>query len=208
MVPLAHSSLIVNLSPVVMPLFMFGLLRERIRPAEWAGIGLAALGLVTLAWADLRGSGPPARGDLVCFVSMLFLTAYLALGRRNRDIASPWLYVVPLYAVAAAVCLPWAGLDAAPVRPDWIRELWCVVGLGLIPTVLGHSALLVAIRGIGAQTVTLVNLAQFILAAMWGYLLFREVPGVAFYPAGALMLAGALVALSPAGRRRSMGHKV
>ena len=207
LVPLAHSSLIVNLSPVVMPFFMYSLIRERVRPGEWAGIGLAALGLGGLAWADARGSGPPVMGDLVCFISMIFMTAYLALGRRNRDIASPWLYVVPLYAVASAVCLPWARLDAGPPPPSWGREVLCILGLGLIPTVLGHSSLLVAVRWIGAQTVSLVNLVQFILAALWGYALFREVPGAAFYPAGALMLAGAVVALLSSGRVRLYGNR-
>jgi drug/metabolite transporter (DMT)-like permease len=41
----------------------------------------------------------------MCLVSMLLFALYLALGRRNRDFPSVWLYVIPVYGQAAAVCL-------------------------------------------------------------------------------------------------------
>ena len=205
MVPLAHSSLIVNLVPVVMPLFMYTLIRERVRPAEWGGIGLATAGLFWLAWTDFHDSFVPLQGDAVCLVSMLFMTAYLAFGRLNRGIESPWLYIVPLYAVASLVCLPWILTDARSLAGPihWGREAALVLGLGLIPTVLGHSSLLMAVRWISAQAVSLANLSQFVLAALWGYVFFSEIPRASFYPSSALMTAGAIVALASAGRKRT-----
>ena len=202
LVPLAHSALIVNISPVVMPLFMYTLIRERVRPGEWAGIALASAGLLVLAWMDLRGSAAFVHGDGVCLVSMLFMTAYLAFGRLNRGIASPWLYIVPLYAVASLACLPWMRLDSVAGPIHWGREALYMLGLGLIPTVLGHSSLLVAVRWISAQAVSLANLSQFVLAGLWGYAVFHEIPRAAFYPASALMIGGAVVALMSPGRKR------
>lgn len=205
MVPLAHSSLIVNLVPVVMPLFMYTLIRERVRGAEWGGIGLATAGLVWLAWTDFHDSFVPLQGDAVCLISMLFMTIYLALGRLNRGIESPWLYIVPLYTVASLACLPWMPMETRSMTGSihWGREAALVLGLGLIPTVLGHSSLLLAVRWISAQAVSLANLSQFVLAALWGYVFFHEIPRAAFYPSSALMTAGAIVALASTGRRRA-----
>lgn len=202
--PVAHSALIVNLSPVFMPFFSAFMIRERVRPGEWAGVALALLGAVVLASADIHVARDQWIGDAVCFASMLLFTTYLALGRANRTASSPWLYVVPLYAMAGLACLPFAAF--VPITPTvpftWGREMALLLGLVLIPTVLGHSSLMIAMRGLSAQTVSLVNLLQFSVTAIWGYFILSEVPSPPFYPAAGLMLAGAVCAILSSTRRK------
>lgn len=108
----AQSSLIVNLVPVAMPFFLYPLLGEKINRREILGTAIAIAGVVGLTFRDALTDGDIV-GNLVCFGSMLLFAWYLALGRKNRDFPSLWLYVVPIYAFAGVICLvaalPWIG---------------------------------------------------------------------------------------------------
>jgi drug/metabolite transporter (DMT)-like permease len=128
---------------------------------------------------------------------MLFFAFYLALGRRNRDFPSVWLYVIPVYAQAAAICLVvafrWIGTFSFGSGREWAL----MAGLGAIPTVFGHSLLNASMRRIRGQIVSLCNSSQFVFAGALGYLLFGEVPRAEFYAASAIVVAGmAIVALA------------
>lgn len=202
LIPVAHSTLIVNLAPVAMPFFTWLMLRERVGRAEWAGVGLALAGMGVLWLADARGGSGHRFGYAVCLGSMVVLTAYLALGRRNRTLPSPWLFLVPMYLIAGLTCLPSAWLRGLPAGLVWRREIILLLALGLLPTALGHSAILSAMRWFTAQTVSIINLLQFVFGGLWGWLFFREVPAASFYPASALMVAGVMIAIHAAATRR------
>jgi drug/metabolite transporter (DMT)-like permease len=189
----AQSSLIVNLVPIALPFFLFWFARERINRAEVAGTVLAILGLLILSAKDALTAGGSLAGDAVCFGSMLLFALYLALGRRNRDFPSVWLYVIPVYGQAALICL----IVALP----WIRTFdvgsgreWAIMaGLAAIPTVCGHSLLNSAMRRIRGQIVSLCNSSQFLFAGVMGYFLFGESPRAIFYAACAIVLAGVAI---------------
>jgi len=105
MTALAQASLIVNLVPIAMPFFLLWLASERINRAEVAGTALAIAGVLVLSIRDARAGGGSLAGDALCFFSMILFALYLSLGRRNRDLRSIWLYVVPVYAQAGLICL-------------------------------------------------------------------------------------------------------
>jgi drug/metabolite transporter (DMT)-like permease len=190
MTAVAQSTLIVNLVPVALPFFLLWLARERINRAEVAGTVLAVVGLLILSVKDaLRGGGSVA-GDAVCFASMLMFALYLALGRRNRDFPSIWLYVIPVYGQAALVCLLVALPRISTFDVGSPREWAIMIGLGAVPTVCGHSLLNAAMRRIRGQIVSLCNVSQFVFAGFMGYVLFHEVPRALFYLASAIVVAG------------------
>ncbi len=188
-----NASLIVNMIPLAMPFWLFLFADERVTRTELAGTGLGLSGLAVLAGADF-GAGN-ATGDLVCFGSMLLAALYMALGRRNRDVPSLFLYVVPLYAVAGLVCLV-AGLPRVATLADiTAREAALVLGLTLVPTIIGHSLINRAMKHFRGVVVTCANLGQFVLAGFNAWVVFGEVPDAAFWPAAGLVVAGAAVAL-------------
>lgn len=188
-----NASLIVNMAPLVMPFLLRLLADERVRGVEVTGSLLGLAGLGVLAGGDL-GAGH-AEGDLFCFGSMLLAALYMALGRRNRDIPSLFLYVTPLYAVAGLTCLV-AGLGrvGALSRLSW-REVGLVVALALVPTVVGHSLMNRAMKHFRGVVVSVTNLGQFVFAGMNAWLFFGELPKASFWPAAALVVAGASLAL-------------
>jgi drug/metabolite transporter (DMT)-like permease len=186
----AQSTLIVNLVPIAVPFFLYWIVKERITRTEVIGTALAILGLLTLSAKDALNGGGSAVGDAICFGSMLLFALYLALGRRNRDFPSVWLYVIPVYAQASVVCL----LVALPRLHTFAvtsgREWSLMLALAVVPTIFGHSLLNAAMRKIRGQIVSLCNVAQFVFASVMGFLLFGEVPRAVFYLAAVIVVAG------------------
>lgn len=196
----AQASLIVNLAPVALPFFLLWLMKERINGREVAGTVLALAGVLLLSARDAFTSGGDPAGNLMCFGSMLLFAWYLALGRVNRDVPSLWLYVVPVYWQAAAVCslaaLPWAGTLEAGSAREWAL----LAGLAVVPTIFGHSLLNLSMRVLRGQLVSLCNVGQFVFAGLMAWTLFGETPAPLFYGSAALVVAGvALVVFSAPG---------
>lgn len=200
--PAANSSLIVNMVPLVMPLFLYAWAREILSRREILGTAIAMLGVLIMTAQDLRLEPAWFAGDAICFISMLFFCVYLVL-RRRQGAAAPGLfrYVVPLYAFAGLVALlAWlpTGLRVAAgpgALGDSGRELLWLVGLALVPTVIGHTILNHALTVFRGQVVALANLSQIAFAGLLAWAFLGEVPAGGFAVAVALVLMGAFLAL-------------
>lgn len=193
MTVVAQATLIVNLVPIALPFFLVWIASEKVNRTEIAGTALAIVGLLTLSAKDAISGNGSLAGDVVCFGSMLLFALYLALGRRNRDFPSIWLYVIPVYGQAALICLLVALPRLGSFQVGSLREWSIMAGLAAIPTVCGHSLLNAAMRRIRGQIVSLCNVSQFVFASVMGYFLFGEVPRALFYVASSIVVAGVVI---------------
>ncbi len=198
--PAANSSLIVNMVPLVMPFVLFAFTRERPTRGELAGTVLAIAGVVVMTASDFSFSREHFRGDALCLVSMVFFCVYLVLARKNRDFPTVWLYLVPVYAIAGLACLAVGLVAADPFGAYTAQDLAVVVGLALVPTVIGHSTLNYSMRHLGAQAVGVANLGQVLFAAVMAYFILHETPRWTTGVAAALLACGIVVALRSAAR--------
>ena len=183
-----NAGLIVNLVPIVMPFLLILMVKERLTFNEYAATVLATVGMVLLMSADFNISRVYFTGDLLCFLSMLLFALYLVLGRRNTYFISLWLYVVPLYLFAGLLCLAVSFFFQNPIKPYATREILLISGLGIVPTVMGHSILNYSMKHLRGQLVGIMNMGQFIFAGIMGYYFFREFPNWGFYPASVLLV--------------------
>ncbi len=191
-----NASLVVNMVPLATPFLLWGMTGERLNRREWGGTILGLIGIAVLTAPDVELSSDHFLGDAVCFGSMLLFAIYLVLARANRDLPSVFLYVVPLYATAAITCTLASLLLDTPTQLERpVFEAAMVIGLGLVPTVIGHSALNHAMTRFRGQVVPISNLAQPIFAGVMAFFILGEVPEAAFYLACALILGGAALAL-------------
>jgi len=199
MTPSANASLVVNMVPAVMPLLLLVVVHERINRTEAWGTLISLGGIIILGAADFNLSPEYAKGDLICFISMLLYASYLIFARKNRGMSSIYLYVVPVYVIGGLFCLmiagmlQLAGMDIVWIGPDLKVESISILGLALIPTVFGHSLTNWAMTRIRGQAVAIINLAQFIFAGLMGFMILGEVPGFSFYLASALVVMGAVI---------------
>ncbi len=200
--PVANASLIVNTTPAVMPFFLWVLFRERINRMEILGTFLALSGLVILGFGRIDLSISDLRGYLLCFVSMLFLAAYLALGRKNSGRLPLWLYMWPLYLTAGLFCLGSALIFVNPIKTYSLTNVLLFLGLAIIPTFGGHSLLNYSLKNFRGQVVSVVNLGQIIFSAGLGFLIFGEIPTPQFYLTAILILSGVMIILYHGYRQR------
>ncbi len=70
-----------------------------------------------------------------------------------------------------------------------------MIGLGLIPTVLGHTILNYSMKFFRGQVVSVANLGQVVFSGILGFFIFREIPEPVFFASAALIVAGILIAL-------------
>jgi drug/metabolite transporter (DMT)-like permease len=196
MTQVANASLIANLTPVAMPFFVFAFFNEKITRQEILGTLFTLSGLVVLSIGNLNISQTGFTGDLICLGSMLAFACYLGLGRKNGNRLSLWLYMVPLYLIAGLICLLSALFFINPIKTYTLANVLFMVGLGLIPTVFGHTILNYSLKHFRGQVVSVTNLNQPIFAGILGFLLFRERPALVFYMAAGLIVVGVLIVLN------------
>ncbi len=202
MTPAANASLIVNLVPIALPLMLFILLRERLTRREIYGTILALGGMGLLTVADFQMNREYFLGDMLCLGSMLFFALYLAWARRHQGPDGLWLYVVPLYAVAGAISLAVLPVATALGMADPFgactgHDLLMLAGLAIVPTVFGHSILNVSMKRMRGQVVSIVNMGQFVFAAILAFFLLDEMPEPTFAPASVLVVLGSITAVVP-----------
>jgi len=193
-----NSTVIVNMSPVVMPFFAFFLLGSRPSRRELVGTAVACAGVTILALADYRSDPEHFAGDVYCFVAMLLFVAYLTIGRRNNPSGRIWSFLVPLYYIGGLFCLGVAlvlGID--PVAGITWTDVAMTAGLAIGPTIMGHSIMNWAMLRFPPQVVSIVNLGQFIFAGILAFAFFGELPPAVFYATSALIAAGAVIAILP-----------
>jgi len=198
--PAANSSLIVNMVPLVMPFVLYAIMCERPTRGELAGSALAIAGVIVMTASDFNFAPEHFRGDVLCLVSMFFFCVYLVLARRNRDFATVWLYLVPVYTIAGLVCLAGGIAWGEPLAACPPRDLAIAAGLALVPTVIGHSTLNWSMRHLGAQAVGVANLGQVLFPSTMAYFILKETPRWTTGVAASLIACGIVVALRSAAR--------
>jgi len=196
MTAVANASLIANLTPVAMPFLIWIFYREKVRKLELLGTAFTLVGLFILTSANLRVSKEHFTGDLICFVSMLGFAVYLALGRKNGARLGLWLYMVPLYFIAGMIALICALFVVNPIKAYTFENVMYLLGLGLIPTVIGHTILNYSMKFFRGQVVSVTNLGQPVFAGLQGFLFFGETPSLVYYFAAVIVVSGVLIVLN------------
>jgi drug/metabolite transporter (DMT)-like permease len=195
----ANATLVVNLSPVVMPFALLAFVGERVTRREVVGSILAVAGVAVLTLGSAKDDDSSFVGDLICVGSMSLAVCYMVLARRNGRGRGIFGYIVPLYAAAGLLSLLYAAAsgDFGRLSGDlnWPREIVLVALLALVPTAFGHSVLNYAMTQLRGQVVAVASLGQVVFAALLAVPLLGEVPAWPFYPACGLIAAGAVVAV-------------
>jgi len=184
----ANATLIVSLVPLAMPFFMLFMYQERITRNEVIATGLALLGMVILSLGDFSISMDYLTGDLVCLVSMILFAYYLALAKDSAKYESIWLYVFPMYLLAGIFCFILALFFSSPIHSYSPYEGLMIVLLAVVPTIGGHTILNFSMQKFRGQTVSIINMGQFIFAGIIAYFIYMEIPTTEFYIASLLFL--------------------
>lgn len=194
MVPAANASLIVNLTPIVMPFFVYFSVRERVNLPEAAGSLIAIMGCFLLARGDFSLDRRYFLGDLIIFGAMLAFAFYQVFAKKRMT--GLWRYMVPLYLIGGLFCLLIALFTGASFR-NWTGGDWTAIfGLALLSTIGGHSIFNLAMKHLRGQIVSVFHTTQFIYAGIMAFLILGEVPSKSFFFVAPVILTGLLIAIA------------
>ncbi len=196
---LPAAAALVSLEPLAVVVAMWVAFGARPSAREQLGIALATAGAAVVA----RGAGQGEHtllGDALVIGAVVVYGAYVAFARWIGTAMPTTSYAACVYAVAActlALALPFAPSDAGIVATgaSWLA----VLGLGLVPTAVGHTLLQRASRRVPASIVALVSPGETVGSILIG-------AGMGAWPSriewlGAfLVVVGASVAVLGAGR--------
>ena len=188
----ASSTVLVSSHPLFVGLLSALLLGESPTRREWWGLCLAVAGALLIGWGDFRAGTDPLLGDLLALLAAGLGALYFVIGRKLRATLDLLPYVVPVYAVAAFVCLTWAGLEEMRIMGWPAGTWWALAGLAIGPTLLGHTGFNWALRHVRAYVVSVVLLFEPLGATILAVLVLgrAEIPGWNTLLGGAAILTG------------------
>ena len=189
----AAGSLLTLLTPVFVAVLAPFFLRERTGPRQWAGIGVALVGAVTISGG---GTGPSLLGDLLLVGASLTWAAYTVFGaplvRRLGALeitAGASVWAVPLMIPGTAVELL-AGRHLALTGGAILGALY----LGAFATALAWWAWYRGVEQLPAVTASVVFLAQPVIGIALSIPIFHFPLTLGFAAGSVLVVLGMLLA--------------
>jgi drug/metabolite transporter (DMT)-like permease len=186
----------------------FDLVRRRAVPrAVLLGVALAMAGVVVITGVDAARSGPALAGDLLSLAGAVAGAGYVAVGDVVMRSASAASYTLHAYGTCAAVLLPVALLDGAPVT-GFAARTWVELGVVTVGAqLLGHTLLNVALPKVGVTPLALAILLEIPGAALVAWVWLGQVPPAGVVPGAVLMLTGLVVVVRARARTAVSGGR-
>lgn len=177
----ANAILLQYTAPIYVLLMGALWLKEPVRRADLAAVGLAFLGLGLLLSEGL-GAGSGLGNGLALAAGLTFAGTILCLRREaGRD---PLLIPLLGNVLAALALLPWWGRQAVP-EGQW--PLLLALGVGQFG--LAYACYALGMRRVSAATGVLAAALEPVLNPIWVALLLHEIPGPRALAGGLLVLA-------------------
>ncbi len=186
----ATSVLLVNTAPLFSLAFSRIFLGESVPRVVLSATALTLAGAVVLATGDLLHGAHSLKGSALAVAGALTLSLYHVIGRGSRAALPLHAYLLAVWssaAVALLASLPLAGVPLAAYAPGTLQMF---LALALVPTLLGHGLVNLALRALSAPVVGLFMLGEPVGAALLAYAFLGETPSAHTFAGGAIVLAG------------------
>lgn len=194
---LAAAVSLVSLEPLSVVLFAWLFFRIEPRRVEKIGVLVATLGAVVVGSAAGEGEHSAA-GDLFVLGAVVLFGLYVSSARSLRE-ELPAMHYAPLVYAAAGLCLsailPLLPAGGGQIWPLPAASLGAIVALALLPTTVGHTLVQAGARTLSPSVVALVCPGETLGSILISAFAFGKTPSAAEAGGGALILAGALIAM-------------
>lgn len=187
-----RSVVLVTLAPVWVGLAEWALSGEAPARRFWAGIGVALLGVVLMAWSGLGQSN--LAGDGLALVGGLLSSAYLLMGRSLRQ-RIHWATYAGMVSGFSALWLLLVALALGSPLSGYPGASWAaLLGLALVPQLMGHGGFNAALGHVKATRVATLVLLEPVGATLLAFLVLAQVPTALEVAGGLIILAGVAIA--------------
>ncbi|MFJ2646261.1 DMT family transporter [Streptomyces sp. NPDC087420] len=173
----------------------------------WTGLTLSVVGAAAAAGFDIKAGGTALLGDLLALAGALAQAGYTALSEKSRaDVSTP-LYSTftslvcgfELLLVCWLVDIPLTGFDSA--------TQWSLLGLLVLPQLLGLGALNFALGRTSATSMSVLLLLETPVAALIAWWLMGQNIELVTLPGLLLIIVGVTVVLTSGGAEEAAARQ-
>ena len=181
----ARTVFINGLTPLLTGIIGWIVLRERVAPATWVGIGIAFVGIVIMTRDGVAGGS--LDGDTLALVCSLSAATMYTLIRRGRSVDMLPAFIVAAL-MTAALAAPWVDDFAASAH-----DMWIYAALGCIQLGIQYVLVTMGVRHLPAAEAALTTRLTLVLAPLFAWLGVGEVPSGTTLAGGAVIVAAILL---------------
>lgn len=187
---IASSVVLVTSHPAFVAVVSYFLWGERLDKITIGGIVVALIGVTLVNYGGFTFSSQAILGDLLALIAGLAMGAYLIIGRQLRTRVDIPTYLATIYTGSAVILLVATVVSGHSFTGYSSQTYVMLILIALIPQLIGHSCLNLAVRSVPVTLVSVAILGEPIGATLLGYLILSEVPTVNELAGGFLILAG------------------
>ena len=118
---------------------------------------------------------------------------YTLLGSVCRKSVTTTVYTYLVYFVAMVTVLVLIFVSGTPLFGYGTVNFWASLGMAAFPTLLGHSVFSWCLKYLPPALVSTMRQMDPLFAALWGFLLFGEQPGILVLVGGIIIICGAVL---------------
>jgi len=171
---IASSVVIVTSHPVFVAVISYFLWNERLNKKTILGITIALGGVVLINYGGFVLSSRAIFGDMLALLAAISMGVYLIIGRQLRDRISLMPYLAIIYAGSAVILLLVTVCSGYSLFGYSGNTYAMFFLLALIPQLIGHSSLNLAVRLIPVTLVSVGILGEPVIAIALGYIILGE----------------------------------
>ncbi len=189
--PLADVFAISFLGPIFIAVLGVVLHGERLGIGAGVAIAVAFAGMLVIVKGGQTGSASdwPMHGLAAALGAPLTYAVSISL-LKKQAVREPPVVIILVQAVLISIM---AAPFAAAGWSDLVPKEWLQVAIVGLLSAAGYLMLVNALAGISAIRYAVVEFTGLIWAALLGYAIFREVPGLAVWVGSAMIAAGCLL---------------
>ncbi len=192
---IASSVILVTSNPLFVAIISYFLWGERLNKWMILGIIIALVGALFIT----RGSPTASPGNLfgngLALLAALSMAAYLVIGRQLRRRVELGSYLAIIYTCAAVMLLVATLIAGYSLFGYSTTTYIMLILLAVVPQLIGHSSLNLALRLIPVTFVAVAILGEPVGATTLGYFIIGEVPTWVEIVGGLLILGGIFIVL-------------
>jgi drug/metabolite transporter (DMT)-like permease len=192
------SVVLVTTNPLWVAVLEVVFLRARLGRTMIFGLLIGLAGSIVAALSSSGGGISPGKdpllGSILAITGAVCFALYLVIGRKLRARLPLLPYIWLIYSFAAVILLAGVIVSGIPLTGYEPRGYLWLLGMALLPQLVGHSSFNYALKYLPATFVGIVNQLEPVLSAVAAIAFFQEIPQPLQIVGSAAVLIGIILA--------------
>ena len=154
------------------------------------GLLITLFGAFIILFNGFDLSGNYSLGNYCALLCSAVIAVSLLIGEKVRKNENTIVYTRTLYLSAAVTLLILSLLMNQSLLDFNINDLYWLIFLGLVPTIIGHNSIYYAIKYVSPTVVSTFPIGEPVLATILAYFIFGEVIGINIVLGGIFTIMG------------------